>query len=199
MTELEGIAPVGTTRRGVLRAAGLVGLGVAASSGLVLATAAPAYAMQSGWRWCYKCEGLWFAFNGTPGRCPAGDGHSDAGSGDYTLKFDTEDHVGQNGWRHCTQCQGLVYYGEDPTEPRLGPCAFTFGYHAVNTGWYRIDFEPTVVPDGQQFWRWCKLCEGMWFGYHSTRGRCFNTSALDRRHDGTGSGNYILRVKPIPW
>lgn len=46
---------------------------------------------QQGWRWCKKCEGLFFADGGEDrkGKCPAGDGHDDSDSGKYTLP-----HVG---------------------------------------------------------------------------------------------------------
>ncbi len=40
---------------------------------------------QSSWRWCHKCQGLFFAGNPTSGACPAGGGHDYAGSGDYSL------------------------------------------------------------------------------------------------------------------
>ena len=44
---------------------------------------------QSNWRWCQDCQGLWFAGNGTSGKCPArarlGLGHNLAGSGNYHI------------------------------------------------------------------------------------------------------------------
>lgn len=41
---------------------------------------------QDNWRWCKKCEGLFFAGNPTQGKCPAdGQPHSQEGSGDYRL------------------------------------------------------------------------------------------------------------------
>jgi hypothetical protein len=44
-------------------------------------------AAQGNWRWCHKCQGLWFA--GSPATekkpCPAGGEHSQDGSGDYRL------------------------------------------------------------------------------------------------------------------
>jgi len=42
-------------------------------------------ASQSNWRWCHKCQGLFFAGNATTGKCPAGGGHQNVGSGNYSL------------------------------------------------------------------------------------------------------------------
>ena len=40
---------------------------------------------QGGWRWCLKCEGLWYWARQTGGVCPAGGNHSSYGSMDYVL------------------------------------------------------------------------------------------------------------------
>ena len=40
---------------------------------------------QNNWRYCNKCQGLFFALNSTSGTCPAGGGHNYSGSGNYTL------------------------------------------------------------------------------------------------------------------
>ena len=43
-------------------------------------------ALQGGWKYCWRCAGLWFSDNGTNGTCPAGGGHSESGSGNYELR-----------------------------------------------------------------------------------------------------------------
>ena len=43
---------------------------------------------QNNWRYCRKCFGLFFNGEGTPGDCPAGDGHDASASGDYILITD---------------------------------------------------------------------------------------------------------------
>jgi hypothetical protein len=40
---------------------------------------------QANWRWCKKCQGLFFAGNPSKGVCPAGGEHTLDGSGDYHL------------------------------------------------------------------------------------------------------------------
>jgi len=47
-------------------------------------------AAQDNWRWCSKCQGLFFAPGSSLGVCPAGGQHQDpgaSGSGDYSLNY----------------------------------------------------------------------------------------------------------------
>lgn len=61
----------------------------------------PAASGQPGWRWCNRCEGLFFSRNSC--RCPAGDfEHDDYGSADYTLPG-----TPAGNWRYCSKCGGL--------------------------------------------------------------------------------------------
>lgn len=56
----------------------------------------PGITAQRNWRWCSKCAGLWYAgATADPdGTCPAGGGHSKAGSGDYALVGDPDGNFG---------------------------------------------------------------------------------------------------------
>jgi hypothetical protein len=45
--------------------------------------------LQDNWRWCQKCQALFFAGNVTS-VCPAGGGHENVGSADYRLLVDSE-------------------------------------------------------------------------------------------------------------
>jgi hypothetical protein len=69
-------------RRRFVKVAGLAALGAVG-----IPVGAAAAESQSGWRWCKKCEGLWFADGGEDrkGRCPAGETHSSVDSGSYSL------------------------------------------------------------------------------------------------------------------
>ena len=79
---------------------------------------------QEGWRWCEKCEGLWFAGDLPPGQpggiCPTDPfvskdrdfqgGHFQTGSGRYILQQNIGAAKGQeNGWRWCRKSRGLWY------------------------------------------------------------------------------------------
>jgi acetyl-CoA carboxylase beta subunit len=75
----------------------------------------PIYA-QRNWRWCSKCQGLWYSTHpsGSQGVCPAGGTHIKAGSGDYALFGDSDGNfsttvMAQRNWRWCNKCQGLWY------------------------------------------------------------------------------------------
>jgi hypothetical protein len=59
----------------------------AASNGAQLTGIVADFSMgQQNWRWCKKCQGLYFA--GNPGsKCPASGGHVKTGSGNYKLIF----------------------------------------------------------------------------------------------------------------
>lgn len=68
---------------------------------------------QAGWRWCWKCEGLFFTRNPTQGVCPVDRGaHDGRASGHYVMLYDDTNHdrrFYQRGWRWCKKCQGLFY------------------------------------------------------------------------------------------
>ncbi|MDQ3980635.1 MAG: hypothetical protein M3314_13950 [Actinomycetota bacterium] len=44
---------------------------------------------QRGWRWCNKCQGLWFGPNQASSNCPLGGTHNNVGSGNYRLPIVT--------------------------------------------------------------------------------------------------------------
>ena len=70
----------------------------------------PLYPGQAGWRWCHKCQGLFFGPN--PGsHCPAGGAHENVGSANYSLRNQNALAPGQHGWRWCHKCQGLYFAG----------------------------------------------------------------------------------------
>ncbi len=62
---------------------------------------------QSGWRWCNKCQGLWFGPNQASSTCPEGGTHALTGSGNYSLALNVG--AGQANWRWCNKCQGLWF------------------------------------------------------------------------------------------
>jgi hypothetical protein len=50
-------------------------------------------------------------FAGNPGsQCPAGGGHTQVGSGNYTLLHNVQP-PDQSDWRWCRKCQGLFFAG----------------------------------------------------------------------------------------
>ena len=74
------------------------------------------FTLQAGWRWCKKCEGLFYTGGEKNGVCPDGKEHDPSESGQYVLQIGGES--GQSGWRRCKKCEGL-FFGE---EKRRGNC-----------------------------------------------------------------------------
>ena len=89
------------SRRNLLRMAGATGFVALTAGALTLGSASAAQASQGNWRWCYKCEGMWFNGHPTNGVCPPGGAHSSSGSGNYAIKFSGDGGAGQDGWRWC--------------------------------------------------------------------------------------------------
>lgn len=89
--------------------------------------------MQREWRWCSKCQGLWYGGN-PAGPCPAGGSHIKTGSGNYSLVLDSASPAGQTDWRWCSKCQGLWYGGNPP-----GPCPAGANHIKAGSGEYRIN------------------------------------------------------------
>ncbi len=144
---------------------------------------------QTGWTWCQKCQGLYYAGNPTPGVCPAGGGHDGSGSGHYVLDLgaDAAAHPqGQSQWSWCQKCQGLCY------GPQLGSSVCPAGgpHDGSASGDYTLDTEAgPVSADDQRGWRWCSSCQGLFFA-----GNPSSTCPAGGAHNGSTSGAYVVRM-----
>ena len=138
---------------------------------------------QQNWRWCHKCQILYFAGNATQGVCPTGGPHDHTGSGNYQLVQNTPAYPGQSNWRWCSKCQGIHFAG-NPTE---GNCP-AGGLH-IHTGSGNYSLMQNIMAGaGQSNWRWCHKCQGMYFAGNATQGVC----PTGGPHDHAGSGDYHL-------
>ena len=171
-------------RRDFIKVVGLTAAGV-----LIAPICVSAADPQGGWRWCKKCEGLWFAGGGADrqGKCPAGDNHDETDSGAYALAHNDDDAPGQGDWRWCKKCEGLWFAGGGADRP--GQCAAGDGHDEADSGRYILTHNDDEGA-GQQHWRWCKKCEGLWFagGGAARRGQC----PANGVHDAADSGKYTL-------
>jgi hypothetical protein len=69
--------------------------------------------MQMGWRYCQKCQGLFYSDHPTQGACPCGGQHDHA---NRSLSYDMflEGPPGmETGWRWCAKCEGLFNSGNE--------------------------------------------------------------------------------------
>ncbi len=138
---------------------------------------------QTNWRFCSKCEGLYYAGNVSQGLCPAGGAHIHTGSGNYDIVANWSGAPGQSNWRWCNKCQGM-YFGGNATQ---GVCK-AGGTHNSTGSWNYTLISNAWGSPAQSDWRWCKKCQGLYFGGHATQGVCPAGGA----HDQTGSNNYFI-------
>lgn len=119
---------------------------------------------QGGWRWCRRCESLFYGGHGD-GACPAGGAHDRSNSYDYVLPHDAPAPNAQGGWRWCRRCQSLFYGGHG-----AAPCPAGGSHDATGSYDYVLPHD-TTPPNGQDSWRWCARCQSLFYGGHSG-GRC---------------------------
>jgi hypothetical protein len=89
--------------------------------------------MQDNWRWCSKCQGLYFADKHKRGICKAGGSHEMKGSSNYALVINQTGVPGQDNWRYCKECRGLFFGGRDD-----GKCPKDGGKHHKGESDYTI-------------------------------------------------------------
>jgi hypothetical protein len=122
--------------------------------------------LQDNWRWCNKCQGLFFMGGALDSHCPGGGTHAspaESGSGNYSLPHNVPgDSTRQDDWRWCNKCQGLFFGGGVLSSRCSGG-----GTHASpaesGSGNYSL---PHGVPGDstrQDNWRWCNKCQGLFF------------------------------------
>jgi hypothetical protein len=156
------------------------GLAVVPAISLLLGSVAVIH--QSNWRWCQKCQGLFYGAN-PASVCPAGGPHDGGASGDYRLAIDSPSLAGQTAWRWCRKCQGL-FFGGNPGSV----CPAGGAHDGVGSGNYTLMNNILDAP-GQHGWSWCRKCQGLFF-----KGNPGPVCPAGGAHDGTGSGDYSLLV-----
>jgi hypothetical protein len=139
---------------------------------------------QSEWRWCNKCQGLFFGGHQTSGCCPAGGGHNWEGSRNYTLNYASEIGTGQSDWRFCHKCEGLFFGLGGGTQ-----CPAGGGHDLTGSADYRLQRFPTA---GQRGWRFCNRCYGLFYAGFRTSGWCPRPGAGG--HNFGGSDEYSLSM-----
>lgn len=148
----------------------------------------PVFLHQHDWRWCHKCQGLFYAGSRlSNGRCPAGGQHERGASGDYGLAHDASGFPGQDDWRWCRNCQGLFYAGGHPT---TGACPSGGAHDGSVSGNYALIHNSSSLAPGQDQWRWCHRCQGL---FYAGGGPQSGTCPAAEHHDQGVSGNYKLK------
>src|SRR5688572_28307039 len=117
---------------------------------------------QESWRWCRKCQDMWFGLDATISSCPAGGHHTQEGSGMYQLLMDYRESSGQPCWRWCRKCQSLFYGGAYMS---AGICSAGGEHDGTASADYSMIYSTTGNAGWtQDNWRWCDKCQGMHYG-----------------------------------
>src|SRR5262245_18894519 len=140
--------------------------------------------IQSGWKWCRKCEALFYSGGSSQGVCPADVGPHDAGDSSSFVLDVGESGTGQHFWRRCATCQAL-YFGGGESQGSC-PAGGTHGRDDVTD--YVLNQESTGSSE-QSGWRCCSKCQGLFQG-----GGSGGTCPAGEQHDAEGSGEYLLQV-----
>lgn len=145
---------------------------------------------QAGWRFCAKCELLYYdGFPAFKGVCPAGGPHELQESFDYHLAHDAPSAQGtpeQSNWRFCAKCAALFYDGFSTFKGRC-PAG---GLHEQQGSFdYQLAHDAPSA-QGQSNWRFCFKCAGLFYDGFSTKGVC----PAGGGHQQQGSFDYELKV-----
>ncbi|MBF6076614.1 twin-arginine translocation signal domain-containing protein [Nocardia beijingensis] len=145
----------------------------AAGAGLALGAAiAPKTAFagsNSGFRWCSRCQNMWFAWGDDQGHCPVSHlwdhSHYQDGSAVYWF-VDEQPEIGQDragmlGLKWCGTCKA-AYFSFD-----RGVCPNNSEGHTPSAETYRIetDLQPPLSDFPKQpGWNRCTKCQVLYFG-----------------------------------
>jgi hypothetical protein len=119
-------------------------------SGGSLSQTSPAKGVQVGWRWCSKCQGLFWGSAAAESVCPAGGQHLvSSGAYVYDLAYGgpsfllivgaiQDQETAQSGWLYCSKCRGL-FYGHGSATGGVCPAG---GAHSQASGSSNYDMPP---------------------------------------------------------
>jgi hypothetical protein len=158
-----------TDRRNFMKKGGAMLAAQLIIPGLVASVFADDDISQDQWRFCDKCEGLFYNGFPTKGTCPAGEAHNAQG-----YNFDlphgnnlVETAKAQVSWRYCGKCFSMFFDGF----PDKGKCASGAGHVAQG---YKFRLPHDISGDGnnQSSWRYCQKCHVMFYDGYAGKGRC---------------------------
>lgn len=176
MTGNRSDGPCCSRREFLYRSQGLV---IAAATPPALLTLTDSASGQSGeqgdWRYCGKCQQLFFdGYSGNKGRCAGGGSHS-ANGYHFRIRYDApkgRPDLWQYDWRFCHKCQTMFFDGY----PNKGRCPAGGGHAASGYmfGLYYTNEQKRTPPSGQNqaSWRFCGKCQSLFYDGFPNKGRC---------------------------
>ena len=122
---------------------------------------------QHDWRFCNKCNGLFYNGYADKGVCPGGGSHVAQGFS-FVLPFNTAPKADtQKDWRFCGKCKVMFFDGY----PTKGRCPAGGGHSAMGDNFVLHHDTPTNL-GSQNNWRFCNKCNGMFYDGYPAKGHC---------------------------
>ena len=164
-------------RQSLLLAGGALALGT---------VGAQAEDSQTDWRFCQKCNAMFFDGAPDKGHCPAGGAHVAQGF-IFQLPHDGPlTPTAQADWRFCNKCFDMFFDGF----PNKGRCA-AGGAHVAQG--FNFHLPHDVPGPGQASWRFCQKCNAMFYDGAPNKGSC----PAGGGHLAQGY-NFVLPFTPPP-
>jgi hypothetical protein len=122
---------------------------------------------QRDWRFCHKCNVMFFDGFPEKGVCPAGGGHEAAGFNFDVPHDEPETPNAQAAWRFCRKCNAMFFDGS----PDKGACPGGGGHEAAGFT-FVLPHDVPATETAQTSWRFCTKCHAMFFDGFATKGVC---------------------------
>ncbi|MEJ7680540.1 MAG: hypothetical protein WKG06_22345 [Segetibacter sp.] len=124
---------------------------------------------QNNWRYCIKCQALYFNGHDDTGICAGGGSHEfNPDSYNFELPYEPAAIKGQDNWRFCIKCQGLYFDGYDDKGVCPGGGKHQFHPQSYN---FVLPHDETTV-QGQSDWRFCSRCHSIFYNGYDDKGVC---------------------------
>jgi hypothetical protein len=125
-------------------------------------------ALQDQWRFCNKCNAMFFDGFPAKGHCAADGGGHQAQGFMFTLPHDVpESPNAQGAWRFCNKCNEMFFDGS----PDKGHCP-AGGPHQAQGLTFMLPHDVPATPTTQTAWRFCGKCHAMFFDGFADKGHC---------------------------
>lgn len=126
-------------------------------------------AEQNDWRFCIKCQALFFDGYPDKGVCPADQANHVAAGYHFVVPYDVpQTATAQGAWRFCNKCYVLFFDGY----PDKKTCPVADRKHRAAGYVFVISHDVAGEWDNQTEWRFCVKCQAMYYNGYPNPGRC---------------------------
>ena len=119
------------------------------------------------WRFCEKCNAMFFDGRPAKGTCPAGGGHQSQGFNFMLTQNVPQTDNAQSSWSFCEKCVGLFFNGF----PSKGVCPSGGGHQPIGEN-IVLPHDVPQTDNAQASWRFCEKCNVMFFDGFPSKGVC---------------------------